>query len=356
MRHETLQETLARRTQPGKLFVTRPDGRLQCVACAHHCVLKDGQSGICKVRFNEQGVLRVPYGYTAGLQADPIEKKPFFHVLPGERALSFGMLGCNFHCDYCQNWISSQTLRDSAAVGVEAAIRDLRAQDLVDIALAQRCPILTSTYNEPTITAEWAADIFRLAKDRGLLTSFVSNGHLSAEAVDFLKGVLDLCKVDLKSFNDATYQKVFGGSLPAVLASIERLMKEGIWVEVVTLVVPGLNDSEEELRDMARFLRGVSRDLPWHVTAFHPDYRMEDRPPTSAPTLLKAWEIGKEAGLRFVYSGNRPGELGDTESTFCPDCQALLIQRRGFRVLKKVLGPDGCCPSCRAAIPGRWKV
>jgi pyruvate formate lyase activating enzyme len=348
MSHSTLSQLLAERTKAGKLFLVLPDGRIQCHACAHRCVLKDGQSGICRVRSNEKGVLRVPFGYTAGLQADPIEKKPFFHVLPGSKALSFGMLGCNFHCDYCQNWLGSQALRDSASRVIDTALRDTRPEDLMRIAMDQHCPVMTSTYNEPTITAEWAEEVFRLAKQKGLLTSIVSNGNATSECLDFLLPVLDLIKVDLKAFRDETYQKVFGGSLDAVKATIERSLEKGLWLEVVTLVVPGLNDSDKELGDIARYLATLSRDVPWHVTAFHPDYRMEDTLPTSPDSLRRAWELGKAAGLHYVYSGNRPGAVGESENTLCPTCA------KGYCVTKNDLGPTSICPACQTHIPGRW--
>jgi pyruvate formate lyase activating enzyme len=354
MKQTSLAQKMAERTTPGQVFSVQPDGRLQCHACAHRCVLKEGQNGNCHVRFNQGGILRVPYGYTAGLQADPIEKKPFFHVLPGAKTLSFGMLGCNFHCGFCQNWISSQALKDPAAEGIGGAIHDIQASDLVDQALRQNCPVVTSTYNEPLITSEWAVEVFRLAKAKGLLTAFVSNGNATPEVLTFLKPHLDLYKVDLKAFREETYRKEFGGSLNAVLETIEWLAKNGIWVEVVTLIVPGLNDSEKEMRDMAGFLARLSLDIPWHVTAFHPDYRMEDRPNTDPDLLKRAWEIGKQAGLHYVYSGNRPGEVGETENTYCPSCGNLLLERYGYRILKNLLAPGGRCPSCATEIPGRW--
>jgi pyruvate formate lyase activating enzyme len=350
---ETLQQALDNRTAVGELVIRPGDGRLQCVACGHRCVLKEGQRGICKVRFHEGGFLRVPKGYTSGVQADPIEKKPFFHVLPGTKALSFGMLGCDYHCDYCQNWITSQALRDPASEESGVAPQDTTAEALVRLARTHNCRTVTSTYNEPLITAEWAVEIFRLARQHKLLTSFVSNGNATPEALDYLKPHLDMYKVDLKSFNDATYRKTLGGPLKPVLDTLEGLKARGVWVEVVTLVVPGLNDSMEELKDIAKFLAALSRDIPWHVTAFHPDYKMEDRPWTEVERLNVAWQIGKEAGLKFVYSGNRPGEVGGTENTFCPRCNALLVERMGFHVLKNVL-VEGRCPSCHTLIPGIW--
>jgi len=307
------------------------------------------------MRSNRGGELRVPDGYVAGLAADPIEKKPFYHVLPGSQALSFGMLGCDFHCDFCQNWVSSQALRDPSSEGAGRAVRDIGVDAIVSAALEEGCPVITSTYNEPLITAEWAVKIFTKAKEKGLLTSFVSNGHATPEVLKLLRPHLDLLKVDLKCFDETTYHKVIGGKLSAVLDSIGGAQALGYWLEVVTLVVPGMNDSEKELKDIATFLAGVSRDIPWHVTGFYPQYRMDDRPWTDPETLRRAYEAGREAGLRYVYTGNLAEAGGDTEATHCPACGVVLIERRGFRVMKDRLSPSGACPDCAAAIPGVWK-
>jgi pyruvate formate lyase activating enzyme len=333
-----------------ELTADRGDGKLRCLACGHRCLVVPGKRGICKVRFNQSGTLMAPHGYVAGLAVDPIEKKPFYHVLPGRTALSFGMLGCDLHCPYCQNWISSQTLRDPAA---GSAMERISADEIVRIALARRSPVITSTYNEPLITAEWAAEVFDLARAAGLLTSFVSNGNGTGEVLDFLAPRLDLMKVDLKSFRQERYREL-GGSLRHVLATIEGILARGIWLEVVTLVVPGFNDSDAELGEIAGFLAGLSPDVPWHVTAFHPDYRMTDHPATPQSTLARALEIGAAAGLRHVYPGNISGRLGDRENTCCPACGALLVGRTGYRIGPVRIGPDGRCPDCLTAIPGRW--
>ncbi len=347
----TLKRLLAEHTAPADPALARPeaDGAIRCLACGHRCRVLPGREGVCRVRFNRAGELRVPFGYVAGLAVDPIEKKPFYHVLPGSGALSFGMLGCDLHCSYCQNWITSQTLRDSDAV---AQPHFVTPRQVVRLALEHACPILTSTYNEPLITAEWSCAIFELGRAHGLLGSFVSNGHATPEALEFLRPRVPLFKVDLKSFRDATYRRL-GGVLENVLDTIRRLRQMDFWVEVVTLVVPGLNDSDEELRQMAEFLAGVSPDIPWHVTAFHPDYRMSNPPPTPVETLLRAHEIGRAAGLAFVYPGNLRIGLGDRENTKCPSCGATLIERRGFSVLRNRLS-GGACPECHRAIPGVW--
>jgi pyruvate formate lyase activating enzyme len=346
----TLGRTLARLTREGELYERLEGGRVRCVACGHRCVIPPGREGVCRVRFNEGGVLRVPFGYVAGLHADPIEKKPFYHVLPGAKALSFGMLGCDLHCGFCQNWLTSQALRDGAA---QAPVEEISAAEIVAAARHTGARVVTSTYNEPLITSEWAAAVFRLARDAGLLCSYVSNGNGTEEVLEYLRPWVSLFKVDLKGFRDRPYRDL-GGTLERVTWTIRALHEKGFWVEVVTLVVPGHNDSPEELRDIARFLVSVSPDVPWHVTAFHPDYRMGDRAATSARALLRAAETGAAEGLRFVYAGNLPGVVRSWESTHCPGCRAVLVERLGFRVLSNRIGPDGRCPGCRRPIPGVW--
>jgi pyruvate formate lyase activating enzyme len=342
-------EALRRHTTAAALFRPLHDGWLQCTACAHLCKIPPGRAGICQVRFNEAGTLRVPHGYVAALACDPIEKKPFFHVLPGTDAFSFGMLGCDLHCDYCQNWQTSQAIRDPGAM---APARAMTADAIVTRALQSGASVVASTYNEPLITAEWAVEIFRNAKERGLRTAFVSNGNATPEVLAFLRPWLDFFKVDLKGFQDRSYRRL-GGRLAPVLESLSTLVELGFWVEVVTLLVPGLNDSEAELRDMARFLAGLSVDIPWHVTAFHPDYKRSRGTVTPTATLLRAAEIGRDAGLRYVYPGNQPGRVGDGEYTRCPACRQLLIERVGFTVLCNELR-DGHCPACRTKIAGVW--
>lgn len=346
---EALARILGEHTAEGELCESLPNGRVRCVACGHRCVIPPGQLGICKVRFNDDGHLRIPWGYVAGVQLDPVEKKPFFHALPGSKAMSFGMLGCDYHCGYCQNWVTSQALRDPAAV---SSIQTVSPADVV--ALAQRCgaPILTSTYNEPLITSEWAVAIFKEAKAAGLVCSYVSNGNGTPEVLDYIQPWVSLYKVDLKGFRDRAYRDL-GGTLERVLWTIRELHKRGFWVEIVTLLVPGFNDSDEELRDIASFLVSVSPDIPWHVTAFHKDYKMTGPDDTPVRTLLRAAEIGASAGLRFVYAGNLPGAVGDWENTRCPSCRALLVERYGFRVLRNRIA-GGACPDCATAIPGVW--
>ncbi|HXQ23639.1 MAG TPA: AmmeMemoRadiSam system radical SAM enzyme [Candidatus Acidoferrales bacterium] len=349
MPEQSLHESLTAHTAAGVLYEPLPDKALRCVACGHRCYLPEGKIGICKVRFNADGVLRVPRGYVAALQCDPVEKKPFFHARPGALALSFGMLGCDYHCGYCQNWITSQALRDSAA-GV--APRSCSAAQLVQLAVDQGAEIVASTYNEPLITSEWAVEVFRLAKARGLTTAYISNGNATPEVLEYLRPWVDLYKVDLKGFNDKQYRKL-GGLLQTVTDTIRRLVAMHFWLEAVTLVVPGFNDSDTELAEIAQFLASVSVDIPWHVTAFHPDYKMTDHDLTTAETLLRAAAYGREAGLRYVYAGNLPGHVGGYENTYCPHCRAAVVERNGYRI-RAVHLSDGHCAACGAVVAGRW--
>jgi len=348
----TLFQRLAQQTVVGELWAPIPDQPdwVRCVACGHCCKIPPHRPGICKVRFNAGGVLKVPHGYVAGLQVDPVEKKPFFHVLPGSKALSFGMLGCDLHCSYCQNWLTSQTLRDENASGY---YRQISAEAIVDIALQHNAPILTSTYNEPLITSEWAVEIFKRAQPHGLKCTYVSNGNATEEVLDYIRPYVVAYKVDLKTFQDRQYRKL-GGTLDAVLTTIQQLVEKQFWVEIVTLIVPNFNDSPEELRDIAQFLADLSPDIPWHVTAFHPDYKMTGPTRTPRETLLRAVATGEEAGLHFVYAGNLPGQVNHRENTYCPQCQTLLIERQGFYILQNRLGTDGNCPHCGTPIPGIW--
>src|ERR1017187_6082976 len=341
---------LARQTAPAELWRRLDRNRVECFACGHRCPIGPGFAGVCKVRFNRDGTLYAPTGYVNAVFCDPIEKKPFFHALPGSRALSFGMLGCDLHCGYCQNWVSSQALRDfRSTLDFEA----VSPKQLVDMALRQGAAALVSTYNEPLITAEWAVAIFRQAKAVGLITGLVSNGNATPEVLEYIRPWVDLYKVDLKSFDDRRYHEL-GGRIGPILESIARIHQMGFWLEVVTLVVPGFNDSDAELKAIAEFLAGISRDIPWHVTAFHRDYKMAGPDNTPPETLIRAVGMGRAAGLRYVYAGNLPGETAGLENTRCPDCAGMLIERRGFRVMRNRIAAAGQCPDCGAAIPGRW--
>jgi pyruvate formate lyase activating enzyme len=347
----TLKELLSQHTKEGILYRDLGGGMLECFSCGHRCLIKDGRDGICRVRFNRGGKLYVPYGYFGGIQLDPVEKKPFFHALPGNLAMSFGMLGCDYHCSYCQNWVTSQALRDPNAI---SAPEFMSPEDFVLLAHEYKAKIVTSTYNEPLITSEWAVDVFKVAKRYGLVTSYVSNGNGTPEVLDYIRPWVDLYKVDLKGFQDKQYRKL-GGVLQHVLDTIKMLYEKKFWLEIVTLFVPGFNDTEEEMRDIANFLVNISPDIPWHVTAFHSDYKMMDTPNTNVKTIIRAAEIGYETGLHYVYAGNVPGRVGKFENTYCPNCQELLIERWGFKVIKYKMN-NGHCPRCTVAIAGFWNV
>lgn len=338
-------------TQPAALqrAGSRP-GEVQCSACPHQCRLMSGKRGVCGLRVCRDGRLLAPWGYTSGSAVDPLEKKPLYHVCPGGTVLSFGMLGCNFHCPFCQNWTISQAVKDEAAVAVP---RQVTPAQLVEAAVRAGSGWLAATYNEPLITTEWVAAVFLAARARGLRTCMVSNGFASPDSLACLQPCLDAANIDLKCFTEKGYHGL-GGSLQPVLDTIRSLWGAGVWVEATTLVVPGLNDSSEELRQMAAFLAGVSPDLPWHVSAYHPDYRMSDGPPgTPVATLERACDCGREGGLRYVYTGNRRTP-GRGENTYCPGCGAELVLRRGFEVLRCRLDAEGRCPACRYRVAGIW--
>jgi pyruvate formate lyase activating enzyme len=346
----TLEEVLHRNVREGELYEKLDRGFVRCYACGHACRIPDGQVGVCKVRFNEGGKLYVPWAYAAGIQCDPIEKKPFHHAYPGALAYSFGMLGCDLHCAYCQNWVTSQALRDPAAISPPMRVTP---EEMVADALRQGAKVAVSTYNEPLITSEWAVAVFQQAKAAGLITGYVSNGNGTPQVLEYLRPWVDLFKIDLKSFDDRHYRQL-GGRIQPILDTIRRVHELGMWVEVVTLVIPGFNDSDDELKRLTEFVASVSPDIPWHVSAFHQDYKMTDADNTSPETLLRAAEIGRSAGLRFVYAGNLPGQVGDLENTRCPNCRELLIERYGYLITSYHLSAQGSCPKCGTTIPGRW--
>jgi pyruvate formate lyase activating enzyme len=348
----TLAEVLEVRTaEAAPELVEKIDrNRIRCYACGHECPIPEGAVGVCKVRYVRDGVLHVPWGYVGGVQCDPIEKKPFFHAHPGALAYSFGMLGCDLHCSYCQNWVTSQALRDPRAV---SAPMDASPAALVADATRLGARVVVSTYNEPLITSEWGVAIFKEARAAGLMTAFVSNGNGTARVLDFIRPWIDLYKVDLKSFDDKHYRQL-GGRLDPILYTIRRLHEMGVWLEIVTLLIPGFNDAPDELRRLTAFVASVSPDIPWHVTAFHKDYRMSDPANTTPEMLMGAAEIAKAAGLRYVYAGNIPGRVGDLENTRCHQCAALLVERHGYLIRAYRVTAAGTCPDCGTNIPGRW--
>lgn len=349
MAERALKEVLLERTREGELWKTEENNSVRCFACGHRCFIPEGRDGICKVRSNRGGKLLVPWGYVGGVQVDPIEKKPFFHVTPGAKALSFGMLGCDFHCAYCQNWFTSQALRDTRAA---APPQWVTVEEILELARSSGATVLTSTYNEPLITSEWAVEIFKNARAHGFKTSYVSNGNGTLEVLKFIRPHVDHYKIDLKSFNDKHYREL-GGVLANILQTIQDAYAMGFWLEIVTLIIPGFNDDPEEIKKLTEFIAGVSPGIPWHATAFHKDYKMTDPGNTPVETLLRAAEIGKQSGLRFIYVGNLPGQVGEWENTYCPGCHARLVVRSGYKILKNVM-TDSHCPSCGTVIPGVW--
>jgi len=334
---------------PALLWRPGPDGSVLCDLCAHRCQIQPGRVGVCAVRRNDSGALVTLVGdRLAAAAADPIEKKPFYHVLPGSRSFSVAAPGCNFRCDFCQNWSLSQAPRlEPCDLPGEPA----DAGALVSAALRSGCASMAFTYTEPTVFFELAEAAGTLAKQAGLKNLFVTNGYLTPEAVARAARFLDGANVDLKAFDDGTYRRVCGATLDGVLRGLDALLEAGIWVEVTTLVVPGMNDSEAELGALAHHLAGLSRDLPWHLSRFHPDFKRSGVPPTPAATLARARELGLAAGLRFVYVGNLPGN--PSESTRCPECDTMLVERAGFQVVENRLA-TGRCPACGTAVAGLW--
>ena len=352
-RGTNLTELLSQHTTIAAEELSRrePDDIVRCLACGHRCHIGCLAATACVTSASTiTAGYAFPYGYVSSLASDPIEKKPFFHAYPGSEALSFGMLGCNFHCPFCQNWVTSQTLRDSRAT-VEPQLID--PEQIVRIALEHNCKVLSSTYNEPLITSEWAVEIFKLGQPHGLIGSYVSNGHATPEVLEYLRPHVDLFNIDLKAFRDTTYRKL-GGILENVLETIRLAKQMDYWIEIITLVVPDLNDSNEELTEIADFVAGVSPEIPWHVTAFHPTYKMTEPPRTPVETLQRAADIGRRAGLKFVYAGNLPSRFDEGENTRCPSCGACLIERSGFTVRRNNM-QGAACPACHERIPGVWE-
>lgn len=329
-------------------------GYVQCTACEHWCAVGPGEAGKCGVRRNIDGALRlVVYGKAVAVHVDPVEKKPLNHFLPGSRIFSIGTFGCNLRCAWCQNWeISQHRAFDPER---EYTGDSWSPEQIVQFCVQNDIPLIAFTYNEPTVFFEYAYDTARLAQDAGIRSVFVSSGFETVQALDTIAPYLAAINVDLKTFRDETYHKYCGARLAPVLRNIRHLVERGIWVEVTTLVIPGLNDSDEELRDIADFLVSVSPDLPWHITGFTPHYQMRDRPPTPASTLRRGWEIGKVAGLRYVYTGNIWGSplLAECSDTSCPTCGTKVIERNGYWV-RTCWQEAGVCPQCGYKLAGVW--
>jgi pyruvate formate lyase activating enzyme len=328
-------------------YTPLPEGEVRCNLCNHRCKIKEGKRGICGVRENRDGKLySLVYGKVVAEHIDPIEKKPFFHFLPGSRAFSIGTVGCNFHCKHCQNFDISQHPQEHKG---EIIGQGRTPKQIVTSAKAAGCETIAYTYTEPSIFYEFSYDIALLARKEGIKNVFVSNGYISSEAARQLAPYLDAINVDLKAFTDKFYKTVCGARLKPVLKTIQLMKELGVWVEVTTLIIPALNDGDQELRDIARFVKGVGSEVPWHVSQFYPAYKIVDRPPTPVATLRRAREIGMEEGLRYVYEGNVPGEGG--ENTYCYTCGSLLIERYGFGLRQNRI-EEGKCPECGASIDG----
>ncbi len=331
------------------LYQRQEDKSVKCNLCSHRCKIKPGRRGICQVRENRDGTLEsLVYGKLISQNVDPIEKKPLFHFLPGSRSYSISTVGCNFQCLHCQNWQISQFPRfnNGAITG-----QDATPAQVVQDAITSGSKSISYTYVEPTIFYEFAYDTGVKAREKGLKNVFVSNGYMTPETCEHSTQFLDAINIDLKAFTDKFYKEVCKARLEPVPDSIKLMHELGIWVEVTTLIIPGWNDTDAELREIARFIKGVSESIPWHVTAFHPTYKMLDRPPTPVETLRRAREIGLEEGLKYVYEGNIPGEGG--ENTYCPSCGEMVIARYGFSILENKL-EQGKCPKCSEAIDGVW--
>ena len=318
------------------------EGKIKCNLCSHRCVISSGKRGICGVRENRDGVLySLVYGKVVTNNIDPVEKKPLFHFYPGSKSYSIATAGCNFRCLHCQNWQISQ-LKDGEIIGEE-----FTPEEIVEDAVSSECESIAYTYTEPTIFYEYAFDTAKIARKKGLKNIFITNGYISEEALKEISSYLDAANIDLKSMSDSFYKKVCNARLKPVLNSIKLYYTLGIWEEITTLIIPGYNDSPEELKEIARFIREKDKSIPWHVSRFFPAYKLVNVPPTPLKTLEKAVKIGKQAGLKYVYQGN----VGEGENTFCPNCGKLLIKRTGFNTIENKV-KNGSCPYCGSAITG----
>ena len=330
------------------LYDRLTNDRVRCRVCSHGCVIESGARGVCAVRENVSGTLvSLVHGRLIARDVDPIEKKPLYHFYPGTRTYSIASVGCNFTCLHCQNHYISQYPREHAGRVVGDRIP---AEEVVSDAVGSGCHSIAYTYSEPTVAIEYVLDVMRLAKDKGLSNAWVSNGYFTAETLAAIAPYLDAINVDLKGISDRVYREIVGGNVRPVLDTIERLSEARVWVKVTTLVMPGVNDAADELRWTAEAIVGISPRIPWHVSRFFPAYRMVDRPPTPVETLERAARTGREAGLRYVYLGNVPGE---GEETRCAECNERLIRRSGYRIRENRM-VDGTCPACGAALDGVW--
>lgn len=330
------------------LFESCDNGAVKCNLCAHRCHILPDKTGFCRVRTNDNGVLFTSaYGNLAASAVDPIEKKPLFHFLPGSRSFSIAVSGCNFRCSFCQNWEISQISSDTS---YKRTTHEVEPMEIVNAARANHCDSISFTYTEPVIFMEYAFDIARLAREHKLRTVFVSNGYMTEEALDLVAPVLDACNIDLKAFTDSFYTKICKAHLQPVLDSIERINRKGIHIEISTLIIPGENDSPEELKRIASFISYVNPDIPWHVSRFFPRYQFLDHEITPEQILSDAVNIGLENGLRYVYAGNLPGNDSDTR---CWNCHNVIVKRTGYTSVNVQIS-NGRCVKCGTEIYGVW--
>ncbi len=328
------------------LYEKLPDGKVRCGLCAHHCVIANGKKGICRVRENRGGILyTLVYGRTIAQHVDPVEKKPLFHFYPGTAVFSMAAPGCNFRCRWCQNWEISQMPREQHLISGEEA----SPEQIVAYARQVSCRSIAYTYTEPTVFFEYAYDTARLAHNVGLANLYITNGYMTDKMLETFAPYLDAVNVDLKAFRDETYRKYVGARLEPVLRSLKTIKRLGIWLEVTTLVISGINDDPEELKDAVDFVAGeLGVNTPWHISRFSPAYKMAQVPPTPLSKLEEARDIGRQAGLRYVYLGN----VAAGEDTFCHQCDDLLIRRSGYQIIENRIRADGCCPCCGAEVAG----
>lgn len=334
------------------LYKKEANGLVSCFLCSHRCSnIKEGGTGICGVRQNIKGTLySLVYGKLIAAHVDPVEKKPFFNYLPGTYAYSIATVGCNFRCKNCQNSDISQAPKEGRGV----TGTDLAPETIVDLAVKSGCQSIAYTYTEPTIFFEYAYEVSKLARKAGLSNLYVTNGYMTGEMLDTYHPLLDAANVDLKTFRDATYKDLCGARLQPVLDTLKKMKKQGVWVEITTLLIPGINDSKEELKDIAEYItKELGKETPWHISRFHPDYKLMDTPETSPKAIKEARDIGIAAGLKYVYAGNLPGDKG--ENTYCPKCNELLVQREAYNILENKIIKD-VCPKCGTKIDGKWKT
>ncbi len=328
------------------------NGKILCQACAHACKLDEGEYGICGVRKVEDGELKLlVYGLAAAVNVDPVEKKPMYHFLPNSTVFSMGTVGCNFSCKFCQNFDISQYPKEHHP---QIVGKELPPEQIVRLALEQECKSIAYTYNEPIVFFEYTYDTAKLAHKKGLKNIYVTSGFETNKALDLLEPYIDGMNIDIKAFTDEFYKEICGARLKPVLECVKYAYEKGIWIEITTLLIPGKNDSDEEIRNIARFIASVDVSIPWHISAFHPTYKMLDVPTTPASTLLKAYNIGKEEGLKYLYVGNIDDE--DHQSTYCPKCNKRVIDRQGYigQYVTNELDENGICPYCGYAIEGVW--